>query len=156
MLLALLPIMTTKFFFFFSKRQLKFLDIHWVGALIVGQLADDTWIQLHHILIRMNFLNSIFKHTQLFTHFELSFTPCRLCETELLFQTSCLQASFSSLHLLTWFLLLTQARRLTRGSHTCWCWWPLCSPTSSTRWTRPPHTGSSNLINNSGCTCRGS
>lgn len=37
-----------------------------------------------------------------------------------------------------------QAHQLTWGSRTSLCWWPWCSPTWSTRWTRPPPTSSSN------------
>ena len=37
-----------------------------------------------------------------------------------------------------------QAHQSTWGSRTSLCWWPWCSPTWSTRWTRPLPTSSSN------------
>ena len=37
-----------------------------------------------------------------------------------------------------------QAHQSTWESRTSWCWWPWCSPTWSTRWTRPLPTSSSN------------
>jgi hypothetical protein len=56
-----------------------------------------------------------------------------------------------SLHLLSRFsrdshiqFFSLQEHRLTRGSHTSWCWRLLCSPTSSIHWTPPLPTSSSN------------